>query len=211
MNCVRGPAQKPGFAYQPTLRVPLVVWQKLMSYVLVCPTEVNGFGLITRVADTIFVLDDVLITDQEATGGGVDVGVDTMTKFITDLTMQGVDIGKLRLQWHSHVDLDAFFSGIDTNNIERYAKGWVLSIVVNKRGEFDARLDVFEPFRFWGPLKVVIDEPPTQQQLNWAKHEVTQHVKTPGFFSKKPVKVVQPTGERPGVNPTMISTETTNE
>lgn len=95
----------------------------------------------------------------------------------------------------------AYFSGTDTANIERYASGWMLSLVANKYGEYDARIDCFEPFRVWSPLEVRIELPSNDVLLTRAREEIHQKVKTPGVFwpgrirpdqTHPPVQVVDP-------------------
>jgi len=197
---------KGGFVNEPTLRIPLHVWHKLMSYVLVCPIEVNGFGLITRIGEALFLLDDVMITDQLATGGSVDVDKAVIGKFINDLAVAGVDTGRLRFQWHSHVNFDAHFSTIDTANIESYGKGWTLSLVVNKKSEYEARIDVFQPFRVSSTLRIEIDVAPNQALLEMAKRDVSRHVRTPGRIAPRGVAPQQPFGGVwPHVDPTAVT------
>ena len=53
------------------------------------------------------------------------------------------DISDMLVQWHSHVNMGVFWSGVDEANIKESVKlmGNLLSIVVNCRNEYKARFD----------------------------------------------------------------------
>lgn len=55
----------------------------------------------------------------------------------------GYDVSDLLVQWHSHVDLPCMWSNPDEDNIKSICKlmPMLISIVVNCRGEYKARLD----------------------------------------------------------------------
>ena len=179
---------QPGLMGTPVLTVPLSVWQKMFSYVHACPVEVNGFGYVTRRGLLDFELDDVFILEQTATAASVDVSELTIANHMTDMMMRGEDTGRMRFQWHSHVRMSAYFSGTDTSNIDRYPGDWMLSLVANKYGQFEARLDVFAPFRLWAPLEVRIIAPLEDEMARRAKAEISQKVRMPGYFRDKPVR-----------------------
>lgn len=161
---------------QPTLTVPLAVWQKMMCFVQVCPIEVNGFGYVDRTPGG-FYLDDVFILRQTATAASVEVSDEALHQHLYELTVAGEDTGRMRFQWHSHVDFAAYFSSVDTNNIERYPGDWMLSLVANKQSEYEVRLDVFRPFRVWTPLEIVIEMPIDQELVEECQREVRDKVR----------------------------------
>lgn len=131
----------------PRVQISFQDWQKMMAYVINCPTEINGFGLV-EVRDDIIRVKDVFILDQVASPGHAEVDHDALTHFIHEMVLSGTgNPGSIKFQWHSHVNMESYFSPTDTANIERWPGDWLISLVVNKRGEFRCRLDIFEPFR----------------------------------------------------------------
>lgn len=176
MSLGERPDHLPGIVGTPMLLVDADIWQKLNAYVQACPIEVSGFGYITQIGPTVFRLDDVFILPQRATAASVTVEAREVHSHMYRMVQHGVPTGALRFQWHSHVNFAAYFSSVDTNNIEQYANGWMLSLVINKFGEFEARLDVFEPFRVYAPLKVSVVLPENAELIAAAQAEVQRFV-----------------------------------
>jgi hypothetical protein len=158
-----------------------------MAYVQACPVEVNGMGYITRHPGNQFSLDEVFILEQTATASGVEITADVLARHLYEMTRAGLDGGIMRFQWHSHVNMAAYFSGTDLANIDAYAGDWMISLVTNKRGEFEARLDLLQPFRVWTPINVQVNFASDPEQLAVARDEIARMVRQPGFF--RPTKV----------------------
>lgn len=175
-----------GFIDPPTLVIPLAVWQELMGYVLACPVEINGFGYIDRVGNT-FMLEKIFLLKQVATAGSVEVDERALVQYMTDALQRGENTGRIRFQWHSHVNMNAYFSGTDLDNISRYEE-WMVSLVANKHGEFSARLDLIQPFRAWTPLEVQILNQPSLTLLEACRREINDKVSIQGAWRKRPVK-----------------------
>ncbi len=169
-----------GFVGTPVLTMSLETWQTMMSYIHACPVEVNGFGYVTQTGPLDFYVYNILILEQEASMASVNVSESVLHRHLLEMVREGRSTGDMRFQWHSHVNMEAYFSSTDTANIEAYARGWMLSLVANKRGEFEARLDVFEPFRVWSPLKVCVEIPPDVDLLAQAREDISQKVRSPG-------------------------------
>lgn len=174
-------------AFVPRLLFPLEVWQKLQAFVGACPVEINGFGLLVPQGSD-YLVQDVIILEQVAGPAHVDNDPLVIARFMTDCIRAGIDTSMLRLQWHSHVTMPAYFSGTDTNNIERYAGQWMTSIVLNKYGEYEARLDVYKPFRMTAPLQITVLLPSSDVLNTHARDEVRAKVKIEGTFRNRPVK-----------------------
>ncbi len=139
-------------ARTPALLIARSAWDKIMGYTTQCPIEVNGFGYLKVVDQYTLLLgsaDDVFITPQVASIASADVD-GTAVALAFDQAFRAGRGQQLRLQWHSHVDLAAYHSGTDMRTIDSYASGgatWMVSMVVNRRGERVARLDIYNPFR----------------------------------------------------------------
>jgi hypothetical protein len=172
-----GPAAgPPGFQPAPQLVFPVAVWQRLTGYVDACTIEVNGFGYVDLIGSQIHVAD-VFILDQVATAASVEVSGEALAAYLTDMVRAGVATSRIRLQWHSHVNASAYFSHTDVANIEGYLNAdWMVSVVANKRGEFQARLDVFRPFRTWTPIGLMVSIPQDEAVLNDCREEIRSKV-----------------------------------
>lgn len=171
-----GQESTPGFISQTRLCVPLDVWLKMMTFMKVCDVEVNGFGYVDR-EEFGFLLEDVFILEQEADLGYVVTEAQAIHRHLFELVSQGGDSGRMRFQWHSHVDMPVYFSPVDIAKIEKCGGDWTLSLVGNKRGEFQARLDVFKPFRAWTPIEVKVLIPDDEAMTALCRAEVKQKVK----------------------------------
>ena len=135
----------------PVLEVHPSAWEKILTLIDLCPGEVNGFGLISRVSPERLVLAsaaDVFITDQVISVASADVDAANVALALdwADQMDRGDD---MRLQWHSH-PCDAYFSGTDMRNIDAYGQHgaqWMASLVFDRHGGCVGRLDTFAPVR----------------------------------------------------------------
>ena len=177
--------EMPGFMRTPYLVVPLDVWRKIMTYARLCKYEINGLGYIDRInADgqidkrgDDFYLSEVFILDQVVSGGSAEIDEATMHAHIHKMVTEREDTGRLRFQWHSHVNMTARFSSVDTATINKYDADWIISLVVNKRGELEARLDVYRPFWVWSPVTVSVATPNDSAITDACVREIQSHVK----------------------------------
>lgn len=134
----------------PHVIIPLDSYRRIMAYAEACSLEISGFADITfdqqRYA---FIVGEVFLLKQEVSGGDTDINEETLSEFM----LQMIQAGKTqlpRLWWHSHVNMQAFFSGIDTGTMKTSFKNdsFMVALVVNKRREMKAMLEVFKPFSF---------------------------------------------------------------
>jgi len=150
------------------VHIPYSTWIKMMTYVQLCKMEINGFGMVTRIGNTFYV-SDVFITDQEVSSVHAETDGIALAHHIEEMVRAGVDLSLVRFQWHSHVNMTAQFSPIDTGTMDRYENvDWWVSLVVNKRGEATCRVDLFSPLRVGfevvphivipGPTRALVDE-----------------------------------------------------
>lgn len=177
----------PGFLVVPTIRIPIDVWQKMMGYVLSCEVEVNGLGYIDRSGGNGFVLDEVFILDQTVSALSANIDEATLHRHMHEMVAAGQDTGRLRFQWHSHVHMPARFSPTDLDTINSYGGDWVISLVANKRGEFEARLDVYRPFRVWTPIKVAIVAPTDHAATLTCIRDMAHHLRERRLFIDRPL------------------------
>ncbi|MDB5163993.1 MAG: hypothetical protein JWS12_611 [Candidatus Saccharibacteria bacterium] len=181
-----------GFMPTPTLIMPYQMWQKIMAYVQACPVEINGFGMIDRLGNQLQ-LSNIFILEQTAEPAAVEIDPIALGRFITDMVLQGEDTARMRFQWHSHVRMPAFFSGTDMANIEAYTADWMVSMVTNKLGEYELRLDVFRPFRTWTPLELKVVSVVDERLAAECRIEVAAKVRQPRRFMRQ--NHVKPTND----------------
>lgn len=172
----------------PALQMPQAIWQKLLTFVQLCPTEINGFGYVDQVGKD-FTLEDVIILEQSADMHGVEVSAATLGRHIYELIDAGKDPGRMRFQWHSHVHLEAYFSATDLRTIENYGRrgDWMISLVANNRGDYQLRLDVFQPQRLWVPLNLKLIMPPDSAIIEWCQEEIAAKVHAPSESRLQPI------------------------
>jgi proteasome lid subunit RPN8/RPN11 len=130
--------------------------KKMNHYVQAVNTEIAGMGKVMRAGDDI-IMTDVAIYHQEVTGGTANIDSVELAKFAAELYARGENPRDWSLWWHSHVDMGAFFSGIDTATIGRSTEyEYLISLVVNKKRERQARLDIYRPWRVTQTLDIQV-------------------------------------------------------
>lgn len=125
---------------------PLEVFRQLRGYVDQCPTEVSGVGEVEVVGNCLIVRD-VFLLPQRCDAGYTELDPDAFAAFFSRWIIDGKDPSRLRLWWHSHGPMACAWSSRDDSHIAEYQRNaWWLSILLNRRDEIVARLDVFQPF-----------------------------------------------------------------
>lgn len=197
-------------AVRPQVRIPLLMWQKMMAYVTACPVEINGFGLVSFVDPRTIVVEDVFILDQTATVASVETDPAAIARHMYEMQQAGGDPGKIKLQWHSHVTMPTFFSQTDWENIEDWPGDWLLSLVLNQSGESACRLDFLRPIRAGYEIEPVIDAGLPDGLAAAAANEVADKVTQPRWagLGKKSLTNGQPADDAwTPVLPTALAVE----
>ncbi len=129
-------------------------FQKMMFFVDSCPYEISGFGIVEESGSTLSI-KEVFLVKQSTSSQGLHVETDqkAFNEFVGRLAKNGGDPGKLKFQWHSHANSRVFFSCEDVDTIRAYLCDYMISCVLNKKGEHRCRIDIFKP------LKVSLDSP----------------------------------------------------
>lgn len=143
------------------LNIKAKLWQQMMNYAqLSLPNEVTGIGLIehTEGSDQLYVRE-IFLPNQEVNPVFSQFSETGLHEIITDLIPDRIDdVEKLKFRWHSHGTGGVFFSGQDKADIEAWDGDWVVNVIINARGEWTARMDIFRPFRLENyPINLVID------------------------------------------------------
>lgn len=137
---------------EPIVAIDYENWYKLKMYTKFAKGEISGLGLVEKMGDNIFYITNVYLFKQQCTSTSTRLDQRQVALFISKMMDEGVDTSKLKLWWHTHGDMNVFWSPIDDANIEDFdveekEDNWLLSIVLNKDEDFIARLDLFEPIR----------------------------------------------------------------
>lgn len=131
---------------------PVREFQKLRAYVMGTKSEISGLGKIEILNSDEILIEEIKIFRQIVSGAETVIDRKALAKFYDDLMIKGDDLSKWKLWWHSHCDMEAFFSGTDTKTIEDFdnempVDNWMLSIVTNHSGKLIPRIDIFQPIR----------------------------------------------------------------
>lgn len=123
-------------------------WEKINAYIRFASGEVSGLGRIRLEADrwTVTVLD-VYLWKQECTVGTTEViDHEAVFSLVERLKKEGVNPSELGLWWHSHANMDAFFSGIDDTTIDEWINdSFLVAVVGNKAGKYKAKIAIKAP------------------------------------------------------------------
>lgn len=123
-------------------------WRKLRYWVQATRLEVSGLGLVGvehKDDEVALIIKEVFILKQKCTGSTTELDNGAVAELMARL--QGESrLGQLRLWWHSHADQPVFWSGQDATTRRAFASEWVLSVVLNRKLEAKAALDVYKPF-----------------------------------------------------------------
>ena len=105
---------------------------KLQHWIRKAPGEVSGLGKVVIEGGVFRVVEAVLIK-QENTSASTDMDPAAVGRTMYELRDTP---GLLNFWWHSHSNMDVFWSGTDIDTIRQIGQhGFLISTVFNKRGE----------------------------------------------------------------------------
>lgn len=137
----------------PTLVFSPQAAEKLRLYVDLCPYEISGLGEVEILPDR-FLVRDLHLLKQRCYHAYTELLPDDLARFLIAFVEQGKDPAILKLWWHSHGEMELFWSPIDDYTARGFQNDYMLSLVTNKAGEQRCRLDLYQP------LKLTIDRLP---------------------------------------------------
>jgi len=117
--------------------IPTLVYRKIMHFVHKADFEVSGFGKCSYLPESdVILVHDAFLLKQE--GGAAHTDIDA-TSLAKAMFLTKDEPGKLAFWWHSHVNMQAFWSGQDTTTIKSLGgQGWATALVLNKKEEYRA-------------------------------------------------------------------------
>ncbi len=148
-----------------TITMPIEAYTELVEYTKHYDTEVSGVGLVEKIESKVeldgeykyspkktvhtvtYRITDVFLPPmQDNTGASTEIKEVAISELVTRLIREGKDPSKLKMHWHSHVNMGTFHSGTDEENYQGLDnKEYLVSLVVNKRREILGRVDIYSP------------------------------------------------------------------
>lgn len=121
------------------------VYDKLFKFVNDAKGEVSGFGKVSKTGNK-FCIEDIFCPEQRNTGASTIINSKYISRMMIEMAKRGLDSENWRLWWHSHADMQVFFSGIDLDTIDNFVQFgkkdfYMISMVVNKREQVLCRID----------------------------------------------------------------------
>lgn len=115
------------------------VHDKIMHWVRKSDKEVSGFGTVIRNEETgSFEIQDAFLLEQEVGAAHTDIDDKALAKLMFETKDH---TGDLKWWWHSHVNMDVFWSSQDKETILELGKhGWIIASVFNKSEEVHSAL-----------------------------------------------------------------------
>lgn len=148
------------------------VHAEIMYYVNKSHIEISGLGRIQKTTNGDMVVTKIYLLKQENAAASTDICEEAVAQMLFETRE---DKGDLNFWWHSHVDMNTFWSGTDMATIKQFGKkGYLLSTVFNKKGEhrtsyFQGATD-FLPELFIDDLKTQFGYLPTKAEHDgWEK------------------------------------------
>jgi hypothetical protein len=124
------------------------VWQKLNYWTKAATGEVSGLGIVSARVEggsSVVTVDDVFLLKQKCTAANTELDNEDVARLMAELQGRG-QLGKLRFWWHSHAHMGVFWSNTDEETRQGFSSEWIVSLVLNKKGEHRLAVDVYRPF-----------------------------------------------------------------
>ena len=134
-------------------------WQKILYYAKARQSQVIDTGrskkeldheiggmLIAKIdKEGDWILKDPVILKQETSGGNCVLDKTELADYYIEMAQKyGKNIQFV--WWHSHAKMGPFWSGTDTTTMKEYASGqWSMFLVVNVKGEYKFRVQMWQP------------------------------------------------------------------
>lgn len=116
------------------IQISREVYAKVMHWVNKSNDEVSGFGKVIYHAETgVLQVTEAYLLKQRNGAAHTDIDGQSLAKL---MYTSKDEPGELKWWWHSHVNMQVFWSGTDTATIKELAsQGWIAATVFNKREE----------------------------------------------------------------------------
>lgn len=120
-------------------------YNKMFQYVVATDNEISGLGVVEELPNTGVTITDVYLPDQVCGPASTELDPLSVSRLLIELSKQGKE-KSLLCWWHSHCNMETFWSGTDNRTIEGLRAGtYFISLVVNKRFDIRARIELYSP------------------------------------------------------------------
>lgn len=136
-----------------------VDWAKMIAYCRSSkPNEIMGMAYVREVENGLEVYDPFILK-QTVGPASCEFDKADFARFMS----VAEDIKHIKCIWHSHVEMSTFFSTCDRGTSEGMAalgrtmggsSAWFLSIVVNLKQEYQAKVDMYKPMKLTIPAEI---------------------------------------------------------
>lgn len=132
----------------PLIQMEVRAYERMRAYVDLCKDEITGFGTCSLdKKNNIISVHKIFILPQEVTAASAEIDEKDVSVMLEFAVNNDIDPETIKFWWHSHVHMDAFWSGTDQATINVFQNRWMVSLVTNKRESNLVRLDIYDPFR----------------------------------------------------------------
>lgn len=142
---------------KPTIMIEDDVYKKIMHWVNKSQYEVSGLGTVKVEEGGILRVVSAMLLPQKNGSAHTDIEAEDVNKALFQLRESE---GELRWWWHSHVQMNVFWSGTDHDTIKKIGEGgWMAATVFNQKKEvkscYYSRDGMQTP---WGFAPLMIDD-----------------------------------------------------
>lgn len=134
--------------------------REIKWYVNHCDFEISGLGKVITDEDGNYIVNKIYLLQQEGSAAETELDDSAVAKLLFE---SKDDEGSMLFWWHSHVDMDVFWSSTDKETIYQLGNtGMIISSVFNKKGEI--RTSVYyngqgmQPSSFYDNLPLYVSE-----------------------------------------------------
>ena len=128
----------------PKVLIDELVHKKIMHWVQKSQYEVSGLGMVKRDEQGNLKVIDAILLPQKNTSVTTDIDPVDIGKAMFE--MRNAE-GEMKFWWHSHVNMEVFWSGTDAATIVKLGQGgWFISTVFNKKEQMKTCLSTVEPW-----------------------------------------------------------------
>lgn len=170
---------------KPVIYIMPAAKEKLDLYVEIASGEISGLGKVEKIEECL-VITDILLFEQQASSSYTNIDPKPVLKLLRDIADQNGDPSVLKLWWHSHANMDTFWSGTDNTTMAGLAQdGWMLSLELNKKGNYKLC------FLLYSPIKTAVDDlilkvyhPPDDKLRKAIEEEIKAKVRPMGYSTR---------------------------
>lgn len=162
-----------------TLWIPPFIIEEMMFYAWKVDAEVGGLGRLefdTKENDII--IKELYLLEQEVCNAECTIKAAGIASLYEELIAKNEDdkISDINFWWHSHKEMDSFFSGTDDTTMREWNGNFLIALVINREGKMKARLMSKIPVMVIGDIDVAINWYDVAQHDLW-KNNVEKKVK----------------------------------